>query len=184
MKFELNRLTDYSDESILNELRRVAEFLNEKPLLIEKFNKESRVSASTIIRHFGTWQTAILKAGLDSAYAARTKSDISKEEVTNELKRVSKLLNKEIFSQDEFLQHSICGHRGIRKNFGSYQNALKEAGFKSLPLGTRFTEEECFNNLLKLWNFYGRQPHYSEIKKENDSLKEPVKKGKKDKDGE
>lgn len=166
MKYELNRLPDYSDSEIFKEIKRVAELLDERPLLINKFNNVSKVSASTIIRRFGSWQKALLTAGLDNSYVARASSNISKEELLKELKRVSKKLNKDCFTKNEFLKHSFfgVGYRGFKREFGSFQNAMKEARLKVSNLGSSYTEEECLINLMKVWSHYGRQPFYNEMK--------------------
>lgn len=58
MKFELNRPTDYSDEAVINEIKRVS-LIIEKPLTITKFNNNSKYSASTISRRFGSWLQAL-----------------------------------------------------------------------------------------------------------------------------
>jgi 5-methylcytosine-specific restriction endonuclease McrA len=41
---------------------------------------------------------------------------------------------------------------------------LSEVGIASVPMGRRYTEEECFENILVLWTHYGRQPHFGELK--------------------
>ena len=56
IEFRLNRLSDYSDESILEEIRRVAKLLNEKPLTIANFDKEGKVNHTTITRRYGNWK--------------------------------------------------------------------------------------------------------------------------------
>ncbi len=53
IKFELNRLTNYSDEDILSEIQRVAEIINRPFLTIREFSQHSKVHDSTIRRRFG-----------------------------------------------------------------------------------------------------------------------------------
>ncbi len=38
------------------------------------------------------------------------------------------------------------------------------AGLEPVALGKRYTELECYENLLTLWMHYGRQPKYGELK--------------------
>jgi hypothetical protein len=33
-----------------------------------------------------------------------------------------------------------------------------------VPLGRRYTDEECFENILALWTHYGKQPVFDELK--------------------
>ena len=51
--FELKTLTDYSEESLLAELRRVASALHGQRMTVEKFNELSRVHSSTLQKRFG-----------------------------------------------------------------------------------------------------------------------------------
>jgi Homing endonuclease associated repeat len=65
MKFELNRLTDYSNEAIIREIQRVAAFLNTPSLTISAFEKESKVKVCSIHKRFNGWKEALEAAGLD-----------------------------------------------------------------------------------------------------------------------
>ncbi len=52
----------------------------------------------------------------------------------------------------------------ISGRFGKWKSLLAEVGVASAPTGRRYTEEECFENILMLWTHYGRQPHFGELK--------------------
>lgn len=166
MKSELNRPIDYSDETLLQEIIRVSKLV-EKPLTRSKFKKFSKYNASTLEKRFGGWIETLKKAGLDSSYWNLSNKKISKEEIINELKRVSLILNTTCFSQKGFIRHSIFADRGIfSRRFGSFNKLMKEAGFTT-PLSSRkYTDEERYDNLLNVWSYYGRQPNYQEMKKE------------------
>lgn len=47
----------------------------------------------------------------------------------------------------------------------SLKKLLEENGISPVPLGRRYTDEECFENIINLWTHYGRQPHFAELKK-------------------
>ncbi len=166
MKFELSRPTDYSDEAIINEIKRVAHIV-EKPLTKTKFGTNSKYSASTIEKRFASWLDALKKAGLDSSYWHTANKTISKEEIIHELKRVSSILRTTCFSQKDFNSHShIAGPDIFSRKFGSFNKLMKEVGFTA-PLSSRkYTDEERFENLLNVWTHYERQPKYAEMKKE------------------
>lgn len=51
----------------------------------------------------------------------------------------------------------------IGGKFGAWQDLLHEVGLDPVPMGRRYTDEECFENILALWTHYGRQPHFSEL---------------------
>ncbi len=61
------------------------------------------------------------------------------------------------------IQSMVMQHRSA---FGSWSNALLEADIKQTKHSKRYTDEECFENLLEVWTYYGRQPKHQEMKQE------------------
>jgi hypothetical protein len=75
-RFDLNFLNDYSDDTLLAELRRVAGLVTDKTLTQQAFKEGSgRVHPQTIIRRFGGWKEALTKAGLEYRFVARSYTD-------------------------------------------------------------------------------------------------------------
>jgi hypothetical protein len=164
MQFELRRLTDYSDEAILNEIRRVAQVVRHPTLSRTEFRKHSRVSPTTISRRFGGWEKALAVAGLGSRFDASNKP-ISEDEVVAELQRVAKLLAVQSVSREQFNAHARFTDDTVRNRFGSWHKAMKAAGLLTNALGKRYTDEDCFENLLTVWTQYGRAPTHDEMKR-------------------
>ena len=177
MKFELNRPTDYSEEAILKEIQRVASFI-EKPLSKTKFNENSKYSASTIEKRLSGWTNALKKAGLDESYLStlhkkeNKKTNISydksitKEDLIVELKKVSEKVGSKSFTAKEFENISNISRTIFSIKFGSFNKMMKEIGFIAPLKSRKYKDDERFENLLKVWTFYGRQPNYGEMKKE------------------
>lgn len=46
----------------------------------------------------------------------------------------------------------------IRRNFGNWATLPNDVEMKPTPTGRRFSDEECFENIVNLWTYYGRQP--------------------------
>jgi len=70
-RFEISFLDDRSDESLLNEVRRVAARYSGSNLTLSEFAKlSSKVSGQTLRKRFGTWGNALERAGLANLYAA------------------------------------------------------------------------------------------------------------------
>jgi hypothetical protein len=44
--------------------------------------------------------------------------------------------------------------------------ALEAAGLSSAKTGHRYTDEDCFNNMLTVWTHYGRPPRWREMGKQ------------------
>lgn len=87
--FEPRKLTGYSEEDLLDEIRRVVEaFGGVVPNSVE-FRRSSRVGLSTIRRSFGTYEKALEKAGF--SYKKRvsvSRRKYSQEEVMSNLREV------------------------------------------------------------------------------------------------
>lgn len=162
MKFELKRLTDYSDEALLNELRRVAELIHSPKISKREFKHYSCVHWSTLERRFGSWNKALYAAGL-SERVDKSKETVTKEMVISELQRVSKIHDNKTFSRDEFNENALFSDHVVRKLFGTWHKAMQAAGMSTNALGKRYTDEECFENLLQVWTHHGRQPTHREM---------------------
>jgi hypothetical protein len=172
MKFELDRLLDYSDSAILEEIRRVADLIGAKRLKREEFNKVSRVSSDTIGRRFGGWKEGLEAAGLGHLYGGPAVSkkmksqsgrNMAEGELIQELQRIAAVVRRSDLTTDDITQHGIVGEGIFRDRFGTLTAALEKAGLQVRPLSRRYTDEECFENLYSVWEHYGRKPTFREM---------------------
>jgi hypothetical protein len=70
--FELRTLTNYSDQSILEEMRRVATLHSGSSFSLRAFSRcNPKVSFQTILQRYGTWRKALDAAGLSHLVAQR-----------------------------------------------------------------------------------------------------------------
>jgi len=166
-----SRLTDYSEDSILEEIRRVAKLTGSTKLGKTFFTEHGRVGHSTINRKFGSWKNALIAAGLEQYVIEieRPKKDqnisrnLSSDEMIQELQRVAEALGRDKLTVNEFKTHATIGVDSVRRRFGSWKQALVAANLKSVSHGRRYSDQECFNNLLNVWTHYGRQPKNNEM---------------------
>ena len=168
MKLELNRQTDYSDEAFLNEIRRVAKLVDGN-LTKTKFNSNSRYSASTIEKRFNGWLFALKKAGLGESYWHTNNIKISTKEILAELIKVSVLLQTNSFTINQFADNSTMT-KYVFKGDNGFNKLMKLAGLETPKISRKYNDDDCFENLLKVWSFYGRQPNYDEMKNEPSSV--------------
>ncbi len=235
--FEQDFLAEYSNESLVQEIQRVAGVVTTGPLTEKEFGKFPRVSVSTIRRRFGGWQQALAAAGLVERYSGisitskmhqQQGKGSSPEEILNEIRRVASIISGRRLTVAEFNYVSAFSAKAVRTAFGSWPRALglagicsrndvqrvktaqrysgmlktaasrldgrapTIAGFNALKLGVSahtirrffgtwseglsvaglnlrrtwkqpFTEQECLDNLERLWAALGRQPLYSDV---------------------
>jgi 5-methylcytosine-specific restriction endonuclease McrA len=171
-RFELRRLDNYDDASLLNELQRVASLVKSPVLTQSEFDRHSKASTSLIRRRFGGWARALALAGLGLRFSgtpeakrvltrgARTFTD---EELLTELRGVAAKLGVKTITIEQFNRHGTMNAETIRRRFGSWWRAVERAGLTISNLGKRYSEADYFENLLKVWTHYGRQPTYGEM---------------------
>lgn len=174
-RFEIDFLDDYSDEALLDEIRRIAATLPQgTPLTGRTFKQRSpKVSHSTVCKRFGGWREALARAGLGLLYhgppisqkmRSQPGRSRSNEDLLAELKRVHTLLGKEWLTTDDFNAHSVMSEDVVRHRFGTFRKGLEAAGIPFKPNKLpQFTSEECFENLANVWTHYGRRPNYREM---------------------
>jgi AcrR family transcriptional regulator len=163
MKFELNTLEEYSDEALITELRRVVDCLKGQRLTRGRFDSMARASSSTMERRFGSWTAALDKAGISEAIAPRFRV-LSREIVLHELRAFATEHPGESVTEQAIAARLGLGRGAIIRRFGKWDALLSEVGLEPVPLGRRYTDEECFENILTLWTHYGRQPVFGELR--------------------
>ena len=169
MRFEMRRMTDYSDEAILDEIRRVAALVQKPTLSRTEFRKHSRLSPHTAGRHFGTWEGALRAAGLADRFDSSSRR-VSRDEILTELRRVSQVLGRQTFTCTEFNVTARFTADVVRRTFGTFHKAMQAAGLVTNALSKRYTDEDCFENLLKVWTHYGRPPQHDEMRQPPSSV--------------
>lgn len=174
-KFEINFLDSYTDEALLDEIRRIARLLPEGESLTKNtYNRHSpKVSHSTIRRRFGGWKEALEHADLGHLYVGQTVTQkmrsqpargSSKDDLISELKRVHAVVGKAWLTSEDFNAHSITSEDTIRQRFGTFRKGLDAAGVPNHPYKARqFTDQDCFENIAEVWTRHGRQPQYREM---------------------
>lgn len=174
MDYKPQRLSEYSDSSLLNEVRRVAKVSNEKVLTKKCFQELSRVSVGTLTRRFGSWQKTLENAGLKHLFSGKAVSEkmlvqvaraMSDEDILNEIRDTAKRLGVNILKVQDLAEKSNISASVVRSHFGSWREGLRRAGLNVSSTGNRYSDLECFENIMNVWSHYGRQPKYLEMRK-------------------
>jgi hypothetical protein len=118
----------YSDDEILEELRQAAERLGRSPTMREfAQDTEARVHPQTVIEHFGTWNAAKRAAGL---FPRRF---LTRDELLEQLRGLGEELGRTPTARDLAERgRSLPSASLYAHTFGSFGNALREAGFEVL----------------------------------------------------
>ncbi len=119
----------YTDDQIIEEIRRIAAALGKKSLTLAEFKKHGSISDSTVSNKFGSWNNAVQKAGLepinrlDGGKRAKRTLTLSKEELLLDLVRLYNDTGKQptkalINSKGKYSDYPY------RKNWGSHKEAF------------------------------------------------------------
>jgi len=92
----------------------------------------------------------------------RNTSDV---ELINDLKRVASDLGKTTVTQSEYNKLGKYHATTLTRRYGSWFKCLELAQLSLSRSPINIPEEELFQNLAYLWEKFGRQPKYSEVKK-------------------
>lgn len=183
MKFELNTLPrNCSKEEIIAEIKRVDSLIVKGKLVSNDFNKLAKITVQSISKRFGSWEKALIAAGLGHKYFGtnvtkkmrQQSKKLTDEEVLQELRRIAQKLGQNFVTQENINSNSeIISGSTVVYRFGSWENGVKKAGLENSPRYNRkFSDEEYFENLLNVWTHHGRQPKYREMG-ENPSVISP-----------
>lgn len=163
MSFETTTLREYSDDAILSEIRRVAEELGGKPRLsIREFDKRSKVASTTVRKRFGSWRRGLARAGLEVGVSPNA-LQISADEIAALVKEIASKTGVSSLTQLEFTSRTGIGQKAILNRFSAWRDVLAAAGLEPTALGRRYSDDDCFENVLRLWTHYGRQPTFAEL---------------------
>lgn len=172
--FEPNKLLDYNKDSIIEEIKRVyLKFFDNRHMSKKEFNFHSRVSDSTVVRHFGTWENALQLASIPSFPKTRKpKHDYA--EIKSDLNRIKELNHGKYFTYSFYKESGGKYYKKISKQLGyqSWEELLnKELGlYKDVKVivlkkeNEYFSEEQLLNEIKIVWDKIGRRPTYGEFK--------------------
>ncbi len=85
-------------------------------------------------------------------------------ELLADLKRVAEMLGASTVSMPKYNECGKYNNTTVARRFGSWNNALLKAGL-SVSNEVNISDERLFENILTLWQHYGRQPRRRELAK-------------------
>ncbi|MBS0405651.1 MAG: HNH endonuclease [Proteobacteria bacterium] len=123
MKFQLEEsLRGAPDESVLDDLRRVAKSLEKDTVTRSEYNRLGIASSGMIERRFGSWNKGLASAGLK----IKVQKDIPDDDLFENLKQVWIKLGRQPRYSEIRSPVSLFSNVTYDKRFGSYSEALKK----------------------------------------------------------
>ena len=87
---------------------------------------------------------------------------VSDEELLSDLRRVATALGSRTVPRNKYIEFGIYAATTITARFGSWNKALIAAELE-ISNEIRISDERLFENLLVLWQHFGRQPHMRDL---------------------
>jgi hypothetical protein len=87
---------------------------------------------------------------------------VTDEELINDLKRVSEIAGTGKVTQKVYGEYGKYDVSNLGRRFGTWNKALQSAGL-SISNEINISDERLFENILVLWQHYGRQPVRAEL---------------------
>jgi hypothetical protein len=147
----------HTKEEILKEIRRVAKKIGRVPM-VSDFDGHSTIGMWVVTERFGTWNNALVQAGLKPGF----KRGWTKKELIQEIRWVAKKLGRTPTNR-EFNAHSTSCVVTVRNRFGTWDRAIKAAGLE--PLHVAFTKSDCLKELQRIAQMLGKTPRMEDFTK-------------------
>lgn len=90
---------------------------------------------------------------------------VTTAELLADLRRVAELLAPSHMTRRQYAKHGRYGVTTLHSRFGSWNSALHEAGL-SIMHEKDISDGRLFENVLTLWQHFGRQPRSNELARE------------------
>ncbi|SRR6266446_833754 len=92
----------------------------------------------------------------------RVRTPVSNEELISDIRRVATLAGTNIVSFRLYSELGNYSPSTVALRFGTWNKALIVAGLE-IASERDITDERLFENLMSLWEHYGRQPRFREL---------------------
>lgn len=153
----------FTDEELIAAIRRFAQELGRSPLAKELAARDGAPSPHTYVYRFGSWTTALERAGLKPRHGPGPK--YTDEELASLLRRAAGELGRTPKTTDMNSIEDMPSVVTFIKRFGSWRSAVRSAGLEANvdPRCKRYTEEELVSHLRSVAEELGRTPAETDI---------------------
>jgi len=156
----LGESNEYTDEELLEEIRRLAEEVR-KPPTTRDMVEHGAYTASVYFRHFESWNDAVIEAGFTPNERRGDPADqrIRVSDMLDEIQQVAERVDGRPTTED-MLEYGAYSVTPYDNRFGSWNDALERAGFSPFTGTTEdiFSRTELVEELQRLGENVGRPP--------------------------
>ncbi|HZZ61350.1 MAG TPA: HNH endonuclease [Roseiarcus sp.] len=89
---------------------------------------------------------------------------VSNDEILSDLRRAAELAGTTVVTQKLYSEFGRYNPSTALRRFGTWNNAIVAAGLQ-IANEINFTDERLFENIMLLWEHFGRQPRRAELAK-------------------
>ena len=89
-------------------------------------------------------------------------SPVTTEDLLTDIRRVAELAQTKIVTMVTYAEHGKYAGTTLRRRFGSWNKAIAAAGLE-FASEQNYEDERLFENMMRVWEYYGRQPRLSEM---------------------
>jgi hypothetical protein len=157
----LERMTK---DDLFNEIDRIWKAKGRRPTSTE-FRQSSSVGPGTYQTRFSSWTKAIEAFCKSKGMFIQGKggTHVTKEILLDELRRVSVKAPKVSLTYQVYKANGgTYSRKPFQKHFGSWTKAVNAAGNLS-GRQQKYSEDELFDEIQRLWEQFGRQPTFQEM---------------------
>lgn len=154
---------EISNEELLDELNRLANSLEKTPS-IKEMDEMGKYSGTTYRTRFGTWNEAVLAAGLEPNAEEYNLSDT---DLMESLKEFALKLGHTP-TQKEMRQEGPHASSTYVTRFGTWNEAVQEAGLEPNIQHSKLSDEDLLNELKRVTEIFGKIPTQGQFEEESD----------------
>jgi len=154
-------MPSYSDEDLLDEIRRVADVADaDGAPTLQQFDEHGEIADTTVMRRFGSWNDAVAKAGFDPN---PPETEVPTDDLLEELHQLREDLGR-IPTGDQVNEHGQFSRSTYQKRFGSWSAALDEAFDDTSEAGAHVSNAELLAELERVADEYGTPPRFEDMR--------------------
>jgi hypothetical protein len=146
---------DRQEEDLITELQRLATEKGHPPEMSE-MDTEGEYSRSTYLSHFGTWNDALRAADLE----VKRPTNVPKDRIIEAIQALADQLGHPP-TVDEMNNHGKYSRKTASKRFGSWNDALRSAGFE--PHNEEIPREDLLAEIHRLTEELGHVPAIADL---------------------